>query len=63
MSVDLEEGPVDPVKTIGPDATATFDNSSNPTDRASSEALSSATDVEGEGDPVSGPEGERKPAI
>ena len=34
---------------IGPDATATFDNSpSNPTEHASSEATNSATAVDGE---------------
>jgi hypothetical protein len=64
MAVNRDEGPVDPVKTIGKDATATFDNSgSNPTERASSEALSSATDVEGEGDPVSKLSADPKPAI
>ena len=64
MPEDPNAEPIDPVKTIGHDATATFDNSeSNPTDRASSEALDSATDVEGEGDPVSRPSADRKPAI
>jgi hypothetical protein len=56
--------PVDPVKTVGHDATTTFDNSErNPTDRASSEALNSATDVPGEGDSVSKPDSDPKPAI
>jgi hypothetical protein len=37
------------LRKIGPDATATFDNSpSNPTEHASSEATSSATAVEDE---------------
>ncbi len=36
------------LSTIGPDATATFDNSlSNPTERASSEATSAATAING----------------
>lgn len=38
--------PRDPVRSVGPDATATFDNSpSNPTEHAGSEALRSATSV------------------
>lgn len=38
--------PDDPGQLVGDDATATFDNGpSNPTDRASSEALAAATDV------------------
>jgi hypothetical protein len=37
------------LRNIGPDATATFDNSpSNPTEYASSEATNAATAVEGE---------------
>lgn len=37
------------LREIGPDATATFDNSpSNPTEHASSEATNSATAVEGD---------------
>jgi hypothetical protein len=37
------------LRKIGPDATATFDNSpSNPTEHASSEATNAATAVEGE---------------
>jgi hypothetical protein len=54
MVEDRDGEPVDPVKKVGNDATAGFDSpASNPTEHASSEALSSATDVEGEGDPVS----------
>ena len=64
MAHDVDEGPIDPVKTIGKDATATFDKSmGGDLDRASSEALNSATDVEGEGDPVSRPSADPKPAI
>jgi len=56
--------PIDPIKTLGDDATATFETiDRNPTDRASSEALDSATDVPGEGDPVSKLSNDRTPAI
>ena len=44
----------DPIRTVGHDATATFDNTaSNPTEHASSEALGAATANEDEPDPVS----------
>ena len=44
----------DPIRTVGHDVTSTFDDTaSNPTEHASSEALSSATDVDDEADPVS----------
>jgi hypothetical protein len=40
---------------IGPDATATFDNSaSNPTEHASSEAMNAATAVDGEDEKLEG---------
>jgi hypothetical protein len=39
------------LRKIGPDATATFDNSaSNPTEHASSEATNAATSVDGDDD-------------
>jgi hypothetical protein len=42
-----EVTPDDPGRLVGDDATATFDNGpSDPTEHASSEALSSATDVQ-----------------
>lgn len=64
MPADPNAEPVDPIKSIGDDATATFDDSpSNPTEHASNEALDEATNVEGEGDPVSRPESEPKPSI
>ena len=45
QTVDLE----DPIRWIGPDSTATFDNSaSNPTEHASSESLSAVVDEEDE---------------
>ncbi|MCU1324601.1 MAG: hypothetical protein JWM43_4250 [Acidobacteriaceae bacterium] len=41
----------DPIRSIGPDSTATFDSTaSNPTEHASSEVLDSATAVEDEDD-------------
>lgn len=41
----------DPIRSIGPDSTATFDNTaSNPTEHASSEALDAATAVDDEDD-------------
>ena len=44
----------DPIRTVGHDATATFDNTaSNPTEHASSKALDAATANEDEPDPVS----------
>ena len=56
--------PIDPIKTLGDDATATFETTDrNPTERASSEALDSATGVPGEGDSVSKPSNDRTPAI
>lgn len=54
----------DPIRTIGADATATFDEgASNPTEHASSEALASATDNKGEGDPVSAPDDAVEPIL
>jgi hypothetical protein len=44
-----DEGFDEILRKIGPDATATFDNSaSNPTEHASSEATNAATAVEGD---------------
>jgi hypothetical protein len=49
QSTELE----DPIRSIGPDSTATFDSTaSNPTEHASSEVLDSATAVEDEDDVV-----------
>ncbi len=54
----------DPIRTIGADATATFDGGpSNPTEHASSEALRSATDNAGEGEPVSALDTEVEPIL
>ena len=46
-----DQGPDEILRKIGPDATATFDNSpSNPTKHASSEATNAATAVDGDDD-------------
>lgn len=52
----------DPIRTVGADATAGFDNGpSNPTEHASSEALGSATTGDNEDRAVRG-EAEKEPA-
>ncbi len=54
----------DPIRTIGADATSTFDDTaSNPTEHASSEALDAATAVDDEPDPVSESDDAIEPAI